>query len=1009
MTALAEHMIVVGADNRPPMLEKTMYNSWQSRMLLYIQGKEHGRMIHDLVLNGPLIWPTIEENGTTWDKTYEELSEKEKIQANCDLKATNIVLQGLPHDVYSLVNHHKVAKEIWDKVSYPTPSVPQNAYHSPLISQQPQAEFPQLDSGLAVPSFLPGDNPIACLNKAMAFKLTVMASRFPSTNTNSEHLPIQETKLPFKMAGLLFNKYKGDRVKVLLVRELREMLQAQGEIMQQVKQGLLSVTIVRAEESGQVLDEEQLAFLADPRVADGQATQITITHNDAFQTDDLDAYDSDCDDISSAKAVLMANLSSYDSDVLSEVPNFDTYQTDDMINQSVQEMQYSEQTPIDDYPDNEITKQAFWLPLSNPISKQVVVPYTPVKIEVPKELPKARTLRPLDSDLDYACKWLPTGRTFTIDGKACPLTRITSTSVVPPKETSLTPITIPNLAIKIYRGPNRPLVPGLQLLKAYDRKPLSAHQLCSQISGYWKSKKHTHKPKAEDSIQEKLYLLHMDLYGPMRIMCINCWKYVLVIVDDYSWFTWTLRAYYEDVGISHQTTVARTPQQNDIVERRNQTLVEAARTMLIFSKALLFLWAEAVATACYTQNQSLIRKRHNKTLYEFLHDKKPNLSYIYVFGALCYPTNDSEDLGKLKPKEDIGIFVGYAPAKKASQIYNKRICLIIETIHVDFDELTTMDSKQFSSGPAPQLMTPGTVSSGLMYNPHSPTPYVSPTKKDWDILFQLMFDEYFNPPPSVASLVPIVVDPEPADPTEQFHDIEVAHLDNGLFFGVPSLEPNSEESSSRDVIPTNVLSINQPSEHLTKWTKDHPLDNVKLDELGGVLKNKARLVARGYRQEEGIDFEESFAPTAFLNGILREEVNVSQLDGFVDQNNPNHVYKLKKALYGLKQAPLASQLTDYGLGFNKIPLYCDNKSAIALCCNNVQHSRSKHIDIRYHFIKEQVENGVVELYFVRKEYQLAGIFTKALGRKRLEFLINKLGMKNMSPETLKRLTEEAEE
>ncbi|GKA65943.1 hypothetical protein Tco_0765650 [Tanacetum coccineum] len=115
MTALAEHMIVVGADNRPPMLEKTMYNSWQSRMLLYIQGKEHGRMIHDLVLNGPLIWPTIEENGTTWDKTYEELSEKEKIQANCDLKATNIVLQGLPHDVYSLVNHHKVAKEIWDK------------------------------------------------------------------------------------------------------------------------------------------------------------------------------------------------------------------------------------------------------------------------------------------------------------------------------------------------------------------------------------------------------------------------------------------------------------------------------------------------------------------------------------------------------------------------------------------------------------------------------------------------------------------------------------------------------------------------------------------------------------------------------------------------------------------------------------------------------------------------------------------------------------------------------
>ncbi|GKF20071.1 retrovirus-related pol polyprotein from transposon TNT 1-94, partial [Tanacetum coccineum] len=219
---------------------------------------------------------------------------------------------------------------------------------------------------------------------------------------------------------------------------------------------------------------------------------------------------------------------------------------------------------------------------------------------------------------------------------------------------------------------------------------------------------------------------------------------------------------------------------------------------------------------------------------------------------------------------------------------------------------------------------------------------------------------------------------------------------------------------------------------------------VKLDELGGVLKNKARLVARGYRQEKGIYFEESFAPIvlleairifiafaahinmvvyqmdvkiAFLNDILREDVYVSQPDVFVDPENPNHVYKLKKALYDLKQAPRAwydllssfllsqkftkgtvissteaeyialsrccaqilwmrSQLTDYGLVFNKIPLYCDNKSAIALCYNNVQHSRSNHIDTKHQIIKEQVENGVVEMYFVRTEYQLAYTFTK---------------------------------
>ncbi|GJR25410.1 hypothetical protein Tco_1101642 [Tanacetum coccineum] len=106
---------------------------------------------------------------------------------------------------------------------------------------------------------------------------------------------------------------------------------------------------------------------------------------------------------------------------------------------------------------------------------------------------------------------------------------------------------------------------------------------------------------------------------------------------------------------------------------------------------------------------------------------------------------------------------------------------------------------------------------------------------------------------------------------------------------------------------------------------------------------------------------------------------------------------------------MRSQLTDYGLKFNKIPLYYDNKSAIALCCNNVQHSRSKRIDVRYHFIKEQVENGVVELYFVRFEYQLADIFTKALPRERFNFLVEKLGMKSMSPETLMSLTEEEDE
>nr|GFB12589.1 putative ribonuclease H-like domain-containing protein [Tanacetum cinerariifolium] len=182
----------------------------------------------------------------------------------------------------------------------------------------------------------------------------------------------------------------------------------------------------------------------------------------------------------------------------------------------------------------------------------------------------------------------------------------------------------------------------------------------------------------------------MDLCGPMRVQTINGKKYILVIVDEYSRFTWvkflrskyetpdvvikfitqiqvglnktvryirtdngtefvnhTMTEYYERIGIFHQNTVPRTPQHNGVVERRNRTLIEAARTMLIFSKAPMIQWKEAVATACYIQNRSLIHTRHHKTPYELVHKKKPNLTFFRVFGALCYLTNDSKDLGKL--------------------------------------------------------------------------------------------------------------------------------------------------------------------------------------------------------------------------------------------------------------------------------------------------------------------------------------------------------------------------
>nr|GEW66937.1 integrase, catalytic region, zinc finger, CCHC-type, peptidase aspartic, catalytic [Tanacetum cinerariifolium] len=731
----------------------------------------------------------------------------------------------------------------------------------------------------------------------------------------------------------------------------------------------------------------------------------------------------------------------------------------------------------------------------------------------------------------------------------------------------------------------------------------------------------------------------------MRVTRINGKKYILIIVDDYSRFTWVKCLRSKDEAPDFIIKFLK------LIQVRLKVPVRRIKTdngTEFVNQLCVNIMSRSIATACYTPNRSIIRLRHDKTPFELLHDKLPDLSFFYVFGTLCYLTNDSENLGKLQPKADI-----------------------------DFDELTAMASEQSSSGPALHEMTHATISSGLVPNPSSSTPFVPPSRSDWDMLFQPLFDELLTPPPSVdhpapevIALIAKVVASEPAastglpssttvdqdtpapsnsqttpktqspilsnDVEEDIRDLDVAHMHNDSLFGIPIPEIPSDQSSSTKIIHTIVHSDHQISEHNSKWTKDHLLENiigqiarpvskrlqlhekalfcyydafitfelipgpdkvmvitlkwickVKLDELGGILKNKARLVARGYRQEVGIDFEESFASvprleairiflafaahmnmviyqmdvkTVFLNGNLREEVYVSQPDRFMDTDNPNHVYKLKKALYGLKQAPrlqisqsprgifinqseyaleslkkygfdscdpvdtpmvekskldedkegktyqarptgkhlhavkrifrylrgtvnrglwyskdslialttfadadhagcqdtrcstsgsmkflgdrlvswsskrqksaaissteaeyialsgycaqilwMRSQLTNYGLGFNKIPMYRDNKNAIALCCNNVQHSMLKHIDIIYHFIKEHVENRVIELYFVNTEYRLADIFTKALGRERIKFMINKLGMRSFTPETLKQLADEVEE
>nr|GFB95201.1 retrovirus-related Pol polyprotein from transposon TNT 1-94 [Tanacetum cinerariifolium] len=161
----------------------------------------------------------------------------------------------------------------------------------------------------------------------------------------------------------------------------------------------------------------------------------------------------------------------------------------------------------------------------------------------------------------------------------------------------------------------------------------------------------------------------------------------------------TLAKFFDEVGITQKISGATTPQQNGVVERRNRTLVEAARTMFTFVNLPLFLWAEAIATTCFTQNRLIIHKRFDKTPYELMNKRKPNIKFFRVFECRCYLLNDYEDVGKLKEKWDIVVFVGYSKESATFRIYNKRTRKIHESVNVNFDEILEMASKQFSLEP----------------------------------------------------------------------------------------------------------------------------------------------------------------------------------------------------------------------------------------------------------------------------------------------------------------------
>nr|GEV47045.1 retrovirus-related Pol polyprotein from transposon TNT 1-94 [Tanacetum cinerariifolium] len=632
-----------------------------------------------------------------------------------------------------------------------------------------------------------------------------------------------------------------------------------------------------------------------------------------------------------------------------------------------------------------------------------------------------------------------------------------------------------------------------------------------------KAKRSSFKSKVIPTSKGRLHLLDMDLCGPMRVASINGKKYILVIVDDYSRYNWTLflrskdetpellkefltmiqrnlqasvitvrtdrgteflnktlNALFKEEGIKHQTSTSRTPKQNGVVERQNCTLVEAARMMLSALKLPLLFWFEAIATS----------------------------------------------------------------------FYNKRTRMIVESIHIRFDEIKEVYETSVAND-----------TSGLVPRRQKASDYDNsdPVRKLQDVSSSA--DE------------------------NNYDQAKEDHVPDDEFTN-PFYAPAHEvaESSSHNIGNSNVPTFNQPQVSEYRWTKDHLLGQVRGNPSRPVQTRrqlatdpKMYMFALTVSTTESKNIKETMADSAWIETMqeelhqfdrLQEEVYVAQPDGFVDPDHPEKVYHLRKALYGLQQAPRAcrfemslmgemkfflglqihqsphgifinqakyaleilhkygmekgqsigtpmaikpkldadlsgnpvdqtdyhskirslmyltssrpnivqagssfdltafsdvdhagcidsrkstsreiqfvgdklvswmskkqncttmssaeaeyvalssrcaqvmwmrTQLQDYGFHYNKIPLYCDSQSAIAISCNPVKHSRTKHIHTRYHFIKEQVENGIIELYFVRTEYQLDDIFTKALYEDRFKYLIRRIGMRCMTPTEL---------
>nr|GFB15899.1 hypothetical protein [Tanacetum cinerariifolium] len=453
-----------------------------------------------------------------------------------------------------------------------------------------------------------------------------------------------------------------------------------------------------------------------------------------------------------------------------------------------------------------------------------------------------------------------------------------------------------------------------------------------------KAKRKSFQTKTTPSLKIWLQLLHMDLCGPMRVESINGKKYVLVIIDDYSRYTWThflrskdetpevlidflrlvqrglhgqvrivrtdkgtkflnktLHAYFASEGINHQTFVARTPEQN------------------------------AIATTCFTQNRSLVIPQHEKTPYCIINDRKPSVKFFYIFGSLCYIVRDGENLDKIKEKGDACIFVGYSTQSRAYRVFSKRTRVIVKPIHVNFDELPQMASDHVSFDPVPQCQRTALEHDSLSLGPqsHENVPHAAgtvTTSNELDFLFSPMFDELLNGSTQVVPKSSAVTTADAPNKSQQQHTtplntrttpvptcqvptqaptvtsteninqaktaIENAQVKDDEYINIFCTPVQDQgETSSRHVDSSNMHTFYQRHPSENRWTKDHPLEQV-IRNPSQSIRTRRQLESYGemcmfalsVSQTEPKNIKEAMVDSAWIESMQEELHQFDHLD-----------------------------------------------------------------------------------------------------------------------------------